>query len=414
MNEFGEFLRGLTREQADENIERVVASLVRINGVPVKSPDVVLRNMDTFERIIHWHEPPITVPQKISLTKQILPVEILPEEFKATGNPILYCINKPSSVPVYPAGPYYANSLLLMVEAQEGLPPKTLIPLHRIDRATSGLLLCADASSVAKVIQAKIISKCDESNPPVSKLYLARVKGKFPSSSVEGLTMPNELVGVASIVWCGDDANIIEVNAPIAVRLEPKENTPSGSIADQELNSMMHRTIAAEGKHSTSRFKLISYDAFTNHSLISCAPITGRGHQLRVHLQLIGFSIHNDVEYGGAANVEISNDQKNLSARSMLEAALAATSCHHEKTITSSEVESALQLCKCCIGGLDGIGASFNTAQLLAGGHAIDLHAYKYCLYFKEKEATIEMSTDLPSWATSFVDMMPNTLNWLK
>ncbi len=430
MNEFGEFSRGLTREQVYENIERViVAGLVRINGVPVKSSDVVLQNMDTLERIVHWHEPPIIVPQKISLTKQILPGKILPNEFKSTDSSILYCINKPSSVPVHPAGPYYANSLLLMVEAQEGLPPKTLIPLHRIDRVTSGLLLCADASSVAKVIQANTINKSDESNPPVRKLYLARVKGKFPATSVEGPTMPKELSGIASIVWCGDDANIIEVNAPIAVQLEPNEDTPRGSIKENgQLNSMMHRTVSSNGKHSTSRFKLISYDASSNNSLVSCSPITGRGHQLRVHLQLIGFPIHNDVEYGGTVNVENLNEQKNLSARSMWEAASATSTCRHEETITSTEVESALQLCKCCIGGLDGIKASFNTAQLLAGGHSIDLHAYKYCLYFQEKGpknrkqtesvgeesvASIEMTTDLPPWASSFVDLMSNTLTWL-
>ena len=432
-NEFGECLRGLTRVESDENLERVIiAGLVRVNGVPSKSSDVVLRNMDTLERIIHWHEPPIIVPQKISLTKHTLPENIFPCDFKA----MLYCINKPPSVPVYPAGPYYANSLLLMVEAQEGLPPKTLIPLHRIDRATSGLLLCADASSVAGVIQGRMStnSKDDGNDPPVRKLYLARVEGKFPATSIEGPNIPEELTGIASIGWCGDDANVIEVSAPIAVQLESNEN--SGKEDEDQVNSMMHRTVRSDGKHSTSRFKLISYDGTTNHSLVSCAPITGRGHQLRVHLQLLGFPIHNDVEYGGAVNVESLNDQKKLSAQSMLEVSVASSECRHQQVVTSSEVQSALQLCKCCSGGLDGIGESFNAAQLLAGGHAIDLHAYKYCLFFqgkghKKRKQTetgdcrcdekgiidgltmMEMSTDLPSWATSFADLMPNTLTWL-
>ena len=426
-NEFGECLRGLTRDESDEILERVItAGLVRVNGVPAKSSDVVLRNMDTLERIIHWHEPPIIVPGKISLTKHTLPENILHCDFKATGNPILYCINKPPSVPVYPAGPYYANSLLLMVEAQEGLRPKTLIPLHRIDRATSGLLLCADASSVAGVIQGRMStnSKDDENDPPVRKLYLARVEGKFPATSIECPPVPEELTGITSVEWCGDDANVLEVSAPIAVQLESNEN--SGKEDEDQVNSMMHRTVRSDGKHSTSRFKLISYDEPTNHSLVSCAPITGRGHQLRVHLQLIGFPIHNDVEYGGTVNVDSMNDQKKLSAQSMFGVSVATSECRHEQAVTSGEIDSALQLCTCCSRGLDGIGESFNAAQLLAGGHAIDLHAYKYCLFFQGKgqkkcdekgvmdgSTTMEMSTDLPSWATSFFDLMPNTLTWL-
>ena len=51
-----------------------------------------------------------------------------------------------------------------MVEAQEGLPPKTLIPLHRIDRATSGVMLCATTSSAAGVIQGKIANKTQNQN----------------------------------------------------------------------------------------------------------------------------------------------------------------------------------------------------------------------------------------------------------
>lgn len=412
-NEFGVF-----REHADESLEHLItAGLVRVNGVPVKSLDAVLRNNDTFERIVHWHEPPVIVPQKISLSKHRLPENVL----AASDNSTLYCINKPSTVPVYPAGPYYSNSLLLMVEAQEGLPPKTLIPLHRIDRATSGVMLCATTSSAAGVIQGKIASKTQNE---VMKLYLARVKGKFPKSVVESPRIPDDVASITSIAWCGADGNIIEVNAPIYVQHEDGEQ-PS---------TMMHRTVRCDGKHSTSRFKLISYDESTDQSLISCAPITGRGHQLRVHLQLIGFPIHNDVEYGGnSVNNESMNEQKKLvSAQSMLEVSASTSVCCHEATVTSFEVESAIRLCKCCNAGIDGIRTSFNTAQLLGGGHAIDLHSYKYCITFQGNElmdqkperidtgssldgaSMIELTTDLPSWTASFVDLTPNALAWLK
>lgn len=174
----------------DENalVDRLVeAGLLRINGTPVsklmqfiqtispvgtsKPSHILLKNMDVIERVCHWHEPPVIVPPTISITKHSVPgFEDITND--AEGNPPnIFCIDKPPTVPVHPAGPYYANSLLMMVEAQEGLPPKSLIPCHRIDRATSGVLICTNMPSVASAVQGKI--SC---GGKVKKLYLARVK----------------------------------------------------------------------------------------------------------------------------------------------------------------------------------------------------------------------------------------------
>jgi len=458
-NEFGECWNScLPQKERDERLDQLIAAgLIRINGIsiskmfesatstsslpsPAKALGIVLQNMDNIERIVHWHEPPISIPSKISLTKHSLPDSVLSSKDESASSPLLYCINKPSSVPIYPAGPYYANSLLMMVEAQEGLPPKTLIPLHRIDRATSGVLLCANMSSVARIVQGRMTSSIneDEKNPPVRKLYLARVRGKFPNMSSESPTVPKECASVASVAWCGDESNSIEVNAPIAVQLESNKHKSSGNNEDETpSNSMMHRAVRGDGKHSISRFKFISYDPNTNQSLVSCCPITGRGHQLRVHLELIGYPIHNDVEYGGKVDAESRKEQERMSAQSILDVSTATTECRHEKAVTADEVKSAVQSCRCCCGGLEGIKACFNSAQLLGCGHAIDLHAYKYCLSFKQKEpksteeqlldiscdnmehedetTTMEFSTDLPPWASSFAGLVPtnNSLSWL-
>jgi hypothetical protein len=56
---------------------------------------------------------------------------------------------------------------------------------------------------------------------------------------------------------------------------------------------------SASGKQSLSRFRCLGYDEGTNTSLIECKPYTGRTHQLRLHLQLIGNPIANDPCYGG-------------------------------------------------------------------------------------------------------------------
>lgn len=56
---------------------------------------------------------------------------------------------------------------------------------------------------------------------------------------------------------------------------------------------------AVDGKKSLSIFKFLGYNAASDTSLVECQPVTGRTHQLRVHLQLIGNPIANDPCYGG-------------------------------------------------------------------------------------------------------------------
>jgi len=52
-----------------------------------------------------------------------------------------------------------------------------------------------------------------------------------------------------------------------------------------------------EGKPAKTIFKLMHYDQNTDSSVVHCQPFTGRSHQLRVHLQFLGFPIANDPVY---------------------------------------------------------------------------------------------------------------------
>jgi len=186
--------------------------------------------------------------------------------------------------------------------------------------------------------------------------------------------------------------------------------------------SSMHRIVSSHGKPSVSRFCLVAYDEQTNLSLVSCCTITGRGHQLRVHLNTIGFPIQNDVEYGGSMYLDSINSQLESSVKSMLEVSESTLQCLHDDSITEEEVKIAIQNCRCCVDGNKGIKASFNSAQLLGGSNAIDLHALKYCIYYGNDINTndlserkgLEFTTSIPSWATGFVDNVSvDRFHWL-
>jgi hypothetical protein len=66
----------------------------------------------------------------------------------------------------------------------------------------------------------------------------------------------------------------------------------------------VNRRLAQFGVHESGRacqsiFRLIEYEEGSQSSLVLCQPITGRTHQLRVHLQHVGHPIVNDARYGG-------------------------------------------------------------------------------------------------------------------
>lgn len=372
----GQSLRNvLTTEfglQHDRLDQLLATGLVHLNGTQPCGAglDTTLQNGDVLSRIVHWHEPPVAVPAKISVTKHL--VSQLFEETSPEDS-LIYCIDKPATIPIYPCGPFYANSLLSMVEAQEGLPPKSLLPCHRLDRCTSGVLLCTNTSSAASLVQRK----------DVKKLYVARVKGKFPTNPSE---VPN--TNIPECVSIGWHDNVIEVSAPISVQLE-----------DSTSDDMLKRFVSPDGKPSISRFRTLSYDPCSDLSLITACPISGRGHQLRLHLQLLGCPIHNDVEYGGFMDQEKKKQQLEMSINAMLDMTTKNLHCLRQESVSPEEAESAIKMCSCCSDGSDGVKLSFKDCQLLGAGQAIDLHAARYCIDSDEDKATFV--TELPNWAAT-------------
>lgn len=150
---------------------------------------------------------------------------------------------KPSSIPVHATGGYFYNSMVKLID-------KRYYPIHRLDKVTSGIIVMAKSNEDAKMFTKMLQDKT------VKKAYLARVLGEFP----EG---------------------VIKVNQPIK---EAKR--------DRAL-----RECGEGGKESLTVFKRLVTNG--KESIVKCKPITGRTHQIRVHLSYLGYPISNDFYYGG-------------------------------------------------------------------------------------------------------------------
>ena len=165
--------------------------------------------------------------------------------------------DKPSGIMVHPSS-HQIGIYTLLDEVKYYLGEKASL-VHRIDAETSGLVL------VSKNPFSDMILK----NMFEEKLYKKRYKALVQGEIKEEL----------------------EINTPITnntglIKIKMK--------TDQK------------GKESTTIIKPIFYDKKTNQTLIEAIPLTGRQHQIRVHLNSIGHKIIGDPLYG--VDEEFSNN----------------------------------------------------------------------------------------------------------
>ena len=203
----------------------------------VANIDTIVHDGNLITHRIHRHEPPVMAT----------PVKIVREEED------ILVIDKPSGIPVHPTGRYRFNSVTKMLERQLGY---TVHPCNRLDKLTSGLMFLAKTPKGADVIGDQLKAR------EVRKEYIARVVGEFPTDEVV---------------------------------VEKSLKTYDPKVA---LNKICE--IDEDGaKHAKTVFSRISFDGQT--SIVRCKPLTGRQHQIRVHLQYIGHPIANDPIYSNVS-----------------------------------------------------------------------------------------------------------------
>uniref|UniRef100_A0A914X3X6 Pseudouridine synthase n=1 Tax=Plectus sambesii TaxID=2011161 RepID=A0A914X3X6_9BILA len=176
-----------------------------------------------------------------------LPVLDAPLEIIADTDDLLV-VNKPPSVPVHACGSYNYHTVISLLHLLHGYKRADLRLLHRLDRTTSGVLL------FAKNYATDLKFKTTLGDGHWRKEYICMVDGEFPAEEM----VCDKKIGVL-------------------------------------VSSMGVQCIRDDGKEARTRFRRSWTDG--KRSLVRCYPETGRTHQIRVHLQYLGFPIVNDQLY---------------------------------------------------------------------------------------------------------------------
>lgn len=141
-----------------------------------------------------------------------------------------------------------------------------VFPVHRIDKDTSGVVIFAKDEETHKEMNLLF------ENRNINKIYDAVVKGVF-------------------------DKDYLEIDIPLM---------GSG-------NRKLPVIPSARGKESFTNIKLLS--KFRHASHLECKILTGRQHQIRVHLSTLGFPLLVDPIYGEQKDFYLSSIKKNFNLR---------------------------------------------------------------------------------------------------
>lgn len=163
-------------------------------------------------------------------------------------------VEKPSGLL---SNPGRTQELQDSAEARLGAQFPQLYLIHRLDMATSGLMVFALRRKAEAALKQQFAARS------IDKTYLARVAG-VPVSAAGCIDVP----------------------------LGAVPNLPAGS-------APRHQVCVNDGKAATTYYHRVWHNA--DSSLLQLKPITGRSHQLRVHLQHLGHPILGDAIYASVA-----------------------------------------------------------------------------------------------------------------
>ena len=221
---------------------RTLSKLKKSGGINVNGKNVtvryILREGDTL--CLALDDTPSERIEKVNI-----PIDILYEDDD------ILIVNKPLGMPTHPSQGHRTDTLANAVMYRYRDENFTFRAITRLDGDTTGVVLIARNALSAQRLTNSLQSGA------IKKEYTAVVLG-----------IPSPDKGI--------------INAPIS-RCE---------------NSVIKRKVSDDGKDSITEYEVAFCTDDSKYSLVKAFPITGRTHQIRLHLSHIGHPIYGDFLYG--------------------------------------------------------------------------------------------------------------------
>lgn len=219
--------------------KHIKAGNVSVNGTPVLSPKLEITEADSVE---------VTIPDSTDFSAYSLPIIYIDDN--------VIVVNKPAGILTHSKGALndeFTVADFFRRYTSVGLGTNRPGIVHRLDRDTSGVIIGARTTEAFTGLKAQFADR------KAKKWYYAITDGVLKREAAK-------------------------IDIPIA--RDPKH--PSRFRAD------------INGKPAITEYSVIGSQ--NNHDFVQLHPLTGRTHQLRVHLAYLGSPIHGDRVYGKQAD----------------------------------------------------------------------------------------------------------------